>query len=142
VQRVIENRKQMERANCVDWGMAETLAYASLLANGYDVRLSGQDSGRAPSLIDTRFCTIRSASAGRRHLIPLQNISKTRATSCHRLGVIGRSGTRVRIRVLDAEPERAGDLGSAASATLPNGAQVVMDQFISSGRPSGAACAA
>src|SRR5258706_8157006 len=30
----------------VDWGMAETLAYASLLSNGYDVRLSGQDMGR------------------------------------------------------------------------------------------------
>jgi 2-oxoglutarate dehydrogenase E1 component len=30
----------------VDWGMAESLAYASLVSNGYDVRLSGQDMGR------------------------------------------------------------------------------------------------
>src|SRR5436305_5353659 len=47
VGRVIEARKQMALGKLpVDWGMAETLAYASLLSNGYDVRLSGQDSGR------------------------------------------------------------------------------------------------
>src|SRR6195256_5343144 len=47
VARVIEARKQMGDGKvAVDWGMAEMLAYASLLSNGYDVRLSGQDSGR------------------------------------------------------------------------------------------------
>ncbi|XP_014680627.1 PREDICTED: 2-oxoglutarate dehydrogenase E1 component-like, partial [Priapulus caudatus] len=30
----------------VDWGFAENMAYASLLSEGYDVRISGQDSGR------------------------------------------------------------------------------------------------
>src|SRR5919201_2485674 len=47
VARVIEARRQMAAGKTpVDWGMAETLAYASLLSNGYDVRLSGQDAGR------------------------------------------------------------------------------------------------
>src|SRR4051812_36111916 len=47
VARVIEARRQMAAGKLnVDWGMAETLSYASLLSNGYDVRLSGQDSGR------------------------------------------------------------------------------------------------
>src|SRR2546421_1577561 len=47
VARVLEARKQMAAGKApVDWGMAETLAYASLLSNGYDVRLSGQDMGR------------------------------------------------------------------------------------------------
>src|SRR3982750_89076 len=47
VGRVIEARKQMAAGKlAVDWGMAETLAYASLLSNGYDVRLSGQDTAR------------------------------------------------------------------------------------------------
>src|SRR6202008_4269231 len=47
VVRVLEARKQMAAGKApVDWGMAETLAYATLLSNGYDVRLSGQDSGR------------------------------------------------------------------------------------------------
>src|SRR5881394_774329 len=43
VARVIEARKQMAAGKTpVDWGMAETLAYASLLSNGYDVRLSAR----------------------------------------------------------------------------------------------------
>ena len=47
VERLIAARKQMgEGKLAVDWGMAETLSYASLVANGYNVRLSGQDSGR------------------------------------------------------------------------------------------------
>src|ERR1041385_2501105 len=47
VQRVLDARKQMAAGKLpVDWGMAESLAYASLLSNGYDVRLSGPDSGR------------------------------------------------------------------------------------------------
>src|ERR671922_2126556 len=47
VMRVIDARKQMAAGKLpVDWGMAETLAYATLLSNGYDVRLSGQDTAR------------------------------------------------------------------------------------------------
>ena len=47
VARVIEARRQMAEGKLpVDWGMGETLAYATLLSNGYDVRLSGQDAGR------------------------------------------------------------------------------------------------
>src|SRR5205085_10031164 len=47
VQKIIEDRKLMARGELpLDWGMAEHLAYASLLDEGYSIRLSGQDSGR------------------------------------------------------------------------------------------------
>src|SRR6185503_7433883 len=47
VARVMDNRRHMAQGKTwVDWGMAETLAYGTLLSNGYDVRLSGQDVGR------------------------------------------------------------------------------------------------
>src|SRR5690606_11518787 len=47
VQRVIDSRRAMGRGEQpLDWGMGETLAYASLLVAGYGVRISGQDSGR------------------------------------------------------------------------------------------------
>ena len=45
--RVIEARKAMASGKqAIDWGMAETLAYASLLTKGHGVRISGEDSGR------------------------------------------------------------------------------------------------
>lgn len=47
VRKVIEERAEMGRGNVLaDWGFGETLAYATLLKDGYDIRLSGQDCGR------------------------------------------------------------------------------------------------
>src|SRR6185437_13291001 len=47
VAQVIANRKKMLAGELpLDWGCAETLAYASLIENGFSVRISGQDSGR------------------------------------------------------------------------------------------------
>ncbi|MDK8117585.1 hypothetical protein QP705_10450, partial [Limosilactobacillus reuteri] len=45
--RVLEARKGMAAGSQpIDWGMAETLAYASLVTKGHGVRISGEDSGR------------------------------------------------------------------------------------------------
>ncbi|MCM3738598.1 hypothetical protein M3215_23275, partial [Bacillus cytotoxicus] len=47
VERVINDRRNMARGDQpLDWGMGEHLAFASLVASGYSVRLTGQDSGR------------------------------------------------------------------------------------------------
>src|SRR5690606_28863204 len=47
VEKVLEDRAAMGRGEMnLDWGMAEHLAYASLVSSGYAVRLTGQDSGR------------------------------------------------------------------------------------------------
>ena len=47
VEKVISDRRLMSQGELpIDWGMAENLAYASLLKAGYGIRLSGQDSGR------------------------------------------------------------------------------------------------
>jgi len=47
VEKVMEDRRRMGAGDQpLDWGMAENLAYASLLENGYPIRLSGQDAGR------------------------------------------------------------------------------------------------
>jgi 2-oxoglutarate dehydrogenase E1 component len=47
VERVLDTRRRMLAGELpLDWGMAETLAYATLLDEGYAIRLSGQDSGR------------------------------------------------------------------------------------------------
>ena len=47
VEKIMQDRRAMGRGELsLDWGMAENLAYASLLTEGYPVRLSGQDCGR------------------------------------------------------------------------------------------------
>ena len=47
VEKVIADRRAMGEGKLpLDWGMGETLAYATLLDDGYGVRLSGQDVGR------------------------------------------------------------------------------------------------
>ena len=47
VEKIIADRRQMVEGKLrLDWGMAENLAYAALLKDGYGVRLSGQDTGR------------------------------------------------------------------------------------------------
>ena len=47
VEKIISDRRSMGEGELpLDWGMAENLAYASLLKDGYPVRISGQDSGR------------------------------------------------------------------------------------------------
>src|SRR5262249_27445096 len=78
VARVIEARKQMAAGKqAIDWGMAETLAYASLLSNGYDVRLSGQDMGRGT--FAHRHAVLHDQDRERwdqGSYIPLQNIGK------------------------------------------------------------------
>src|SRR4030067_2796540 len=47
VEKIIADRRLMGQGKMLlDWGMAENLAYASLLRDGFSVRISGQDSGR------------------------------------------------------------------------------------------------
>ncbi len=45
-ERILDGRKKMVEDNVIDWGMAENLAYGSLLEEGYDVRVSGEDVER------------------------------------------------------------------------------------------------
>src|SRR5260221_8017802 len=78
VGRGIEARKQMAAGKApVDWGMAETLAYATLLSNGYDVRLSGQDMARGT--FAHRHAVLHDQDRERwdqGSYIPLQNVGK------------------------------------------------------------------
>ncbi|WED43193.1 2-oxoglutarate dehydrogenase E1 component [Legionella cardiaca] len=132
VKRLLAEREKMTTGEILmNWGYAETMAYASLLDEGYGVRLSGQDSGRGT--FAHRHAVLHDVETGETY-IPLD---KT-VTNPERPVVIIDS-------VLSEEAVLAFEYGYASSEPLSlvlweaqfgdfaNGAQVVIDQFISSG---------
>jgi 2-oxoglutarate dehydrogenase E1 component len=135
VARVMEARKSMAAGKApVDWGMAETLAYASLLSNGYDVRLSGQDSGRGT--FAHRHAVLHDQERERWDegtYLPLQNVARDQGDFVVIDSVLSEEAVLgFEYGFATAEPT-ALVIWEAQFGDFANGAQVVIDQFISSG---------
>jgi 2-oxoglutarate dehydrogenase E1 component len=81
VERVLNDRRAMGRGEAkLDWGMGEHLAFASLVASGYAVRLTGQDSGRGT--FTHRHAVLHDQNRERWNdgtYVPLQNIAEGQA---------------------------------------------------------------
>jgi 2-oxoglutarate dehydrogenase E1 component len=143
VARFLENRrKAIESGEGIDWATAEALAFGTLLREGHRVRLSGQDSERG--------------TFSQRHAVLIDQENEARYTPLNNLG-----GKQARFEVINsmlseeavlgfeygyslAEPN-ALTLWEAQFGDFANGAQVVFDQFVSSGerkwlRMSGLVC--
>ena len=131
LRRVIEaRRKAVDTGEGVDWALGEHLAFASLLDEGYPVRLSGQDSGRG--------------TFSHRHSHVVDQSTEARYTFLNNIRP-GQAQYEVIDSLLSEEAVLGFEYGFslAAPKTLPiweaqfgdfvNGAQVVIDQFISSG---------
>jgi 2-oxoglutarate dehydrogenase E1 component len=131
VDRVIQNRRDaIEKGEGLDWATAEHLAFATLLDQGYPVRLSGQDSVRGT--FTQRHCGIIDQKTEETYF-PLRNLGPNQA----------------HFEVLDSALSEEAVLGfeygfsltdpntltlwEAQFGDFVNGAQVVIDQFISSG---------
>ncbi|MDH3806100.1 MAG: thiamine pyrophosphate-dependent enzyme, partial [Gammaproteobacteria bacterium] len=131
VQRIIDERKRMAAGDIdMDWGFAETMAYASLIRDGFDCRLVGQDSGRG-----TFF---------HRHAVLHNQVNNREYTPLRHL-VERADAFRVIDSLLSEEAVLGFEYGYATTepntlviwegqfGDFVNGAQVVIDQFISSG---------
>ena len=135
VKKVYADRAAMGRGEVpVDWGMGEHMAFASLVASGYPVRLSGEDCGRGT--FTHRHAVIHDQNREKFDegtYTPLQNV------------VTGQAPFVVIDSILSEEAVLAFEYGYASNdpntfviweaqfGDFANGAQVVIDQFIASG---------
>lgn len=130
VRKIMDSRRQMGAgALPMDWGYAETMAYASLIEDGYPIRISGQDSSRGTFF--HRHAVVHNMKNGATHL-PLQHIRPGQP----RFLVINSTLSEEAVLAFEygyssAEPN-ALVIWEAQFGDFANGAQVVFDQFISS----------
>jgi len=131
VNRFMENRRKMiEEGTAIDWSFAEALAFGTLLREGSRVRLSGQDCERGT--FSQRHSVLNDQKTEEK-FTPLNHIAATQA----HFEVINSMLSEVAVLGFEygytlAEPN-ALTLWEAQFGDFANGAQVVIDQFISSG---------
>jgi 2-oxoglutarate dehydrogenase E1 component len=143
IQRFLDNRAHaIDKGQGIDWATAEALAFCSLLLDGFPVRLSGQDSERG--------------TFSQRHSVLIDQENETRYIPFNNLGD-GQARFEVINSMLSEEAVLGFEYGyslaepnaltmwEAQFGDFANGAQVVFDQFVSSGerkwlRMSGLVC--
>jgi 2-oxoglutarate dehydrogenase E1 component len=135
VEKVLADRAAMGRGEInVDWGMGETLAYASLVASGYAVRLSGEDCGRGTFV--HRHAVLHDQNREKWDTgtyVPLQNVAEGQAPFTVIDSLLSEEAVLgFEYGYAAAEPNTL-TIWEAQFGDFANGAQVVIDQFIASG---------
>jgi 2-oxoglutarate dehydrogenase E1 component len=135
VQKVFSDRAAMGRGEInVDWGMGEHMAFASLVAAGYPVRLSGEDCGRGT--FTHRHAVIHDQKREKWDegtYIPLQHVADNQAGFTVIDSILSEEAVLgFEYGYASAEPNTL-TIWEAQFGDFANGAQVVIDQFIASG---------
>ena len=131
LKKIFDQKFQIFEKNLpIDWSTAESLAFGTLLKEGFSVRLSGQDSGRGT--FSQRHAVVRNQDNHDRY-VPLNNLSKSQKkfeiidSLLSELAVLG-----FEFGYSLSEPETL-VIWEAQFGDFANGAQVIIDQFITSG---------
>lgn len=130
IEKIMQARQEMAAGKIeLDWGFAETLAYATLLVEGHNIRLSGQDVQRGTFF--HRHAVLHNVETGEKY-VPLSELAKAQGHF------------EAFNSILSEEAVMAFDTGYAMAAPndliiweaqfgdFANGAQAVVDQFLSS----------
>jgi 2-oxoglutarate dehydrogenase E1 component len=135
VEKVLADRAAMGRGEInVDWGMGEHLAFASLVASGYPVRLSGEDSGRGTFV--HRHAVLHDQNREKWDegiFVPLQNVAENQAPFVVIDSILSEEAVLgFEYGYASADPNTL-VVWEAQFGDFANGAQVVIDQFIAAG---------
>lgn len=135
VEKVVNDRRNMiDGKQALDWGMGEHLAFASLVASGYGVRITGQDCGRGT--FTHRHAVLHDQNREKwdsGSYVPLENVTDNQAPFLVIDSVLSEEAVLgFEYGYSTAEPNTL-VIWEAQFGDFVNGAQVVIDQFISSG---------
>jgi len=130
ISKIVADRKTMYEANAIDWGTAETLAYGSLLSEGYDVRISGQDVERGT--FSHRHAVVK-VEDSEEEVILLQQLKEGKG----RFNIYNSFLSEYGVLGFDygyalASPNTL-TIWEAQFGDFSNGAQIMIDQYISCG---------
>jgi len=135
VERVLADRRAMGHGEMnLDWGMGEHLAYASLVSSGFPVRLTGQDTGRGT--FGHRHAVLHDQNRERWDAgtyIPLENVSEQQASFTVIDSVLSEEAVLAFEYGFSTAAPNTLTIWEAQFGDFANGAQVVIDQFITSG---------
>jgi 2-oxoglutarate dehydrogenase E1 component len=115
----------------IDWAHAESLAFAAILADGHPIRLSGQDSQRGT--FSQRHLVLHDAKTGEEYL-PLQHLKEATASFAVYNSPLSENAVMGFEYGYSVEAPEALVLWEAQFGDFVNGAQIVIDQFLSAAR--------